>query len=153
MTGSSVISSISCLVAIPEWYDVPHAMRIIRRHLFISLIWSTFIGLLREVGFDYCRRKIRIIIFLLDMEWTVPKPPSTTRSFSKITRPRIVFTTDSGCSKISFCMNEEKFPFMICWSSNSNLLMSREVSFARPSLFLRRWRVKPPSRTQAVSSS
>ena len=41
-------------------------------------------------------------------------PPSLTVPLSKSILPRMVFTTDSGCSKISFCMKVEKFPFMIC---------------------------------------
>jgi len=32
------------------------------------------------------------------------RPPSVTVCVSKLMRPRIVFTTDSACSKISFCM-------------------------------------------------
>ena len=40
MTGSSVVSSSHCRVAMAELYDVPHAMKRSRRHRFIVAMWS-----------------------------------------------------------------------------------------------------------------
>merc|ERR1719225_2141963 len=43
--------------------------------------------------------------------WTSTNTNALEESLSsKLILPLIVFTTDSGCSKISFCMKELKFP-------------------------------------------
>ena len=64
------------------------------------------------------------------------RPPSTTVSVSKLTLPRIVLTTDSGCSNIPFCMKVEKLPFMICCISILSVVISRIWS-SSPTWFLK----------------
>ena len=53
-------------------------------------------------------------------------PPRVTSSLSKLILPLMVLTTDSGCSKISFCMKVLYSPFMICWISSFRVKISLE---------------------------
>jgi hypothetical protein len=54
-------------------------------------------------------------------------PPRMTVLSSKLTRPLIVLTTDSGCSKISFNMKESNEPFMISSISICNVVISLKI--------------------------
>ena len=55
-------------------------------------------------------------------------PPRMTVLSSKLTRPLIVLTTDSGCSKISFNMKESNEPFMISSISICNVVISLKIN-------------------------
>lgn len=77
-------------------------------------------------------RLLRLIV-----ETYALSPPSLTVLSSKLTRPRMVLTTDSGCSKISFCIKCEKDPFMISASSSSSVWI--DLIADMPSSFRNRW--------------
>lgn len=78
------------------------------------------------------RRLLRLIV-----ETYALRPPSLTVLSSKFTRPRIVLTTDSGCSKISFCIKCEKEPFMISANSSSSVWI--DLIADMPSSLRSRW--------------
>jgi hypothetical protein len=62
-------------------------------------------------------------------------PENWTKSVAALV-PRMVLTTDSGCSKISLCMKLEKLPFMICWISSMMVVISRLSGDSRSTLRL-----------------
>ena len=79
------------------------------------------------------------------------KPPRVTDLLATSNRPRMVLMTDSGCSKISFCMKWSNLPFMISWSSSSSVWIARTLE--APSSLFRRWMLRDPSWMWAMSSS